>query len=641
MKIIKYSLGILTGLLLIISCNNDVMDTKPFAQFDDATVWGSKESADAFVFSTYSSALGSFVGHAPTNFPINFNSDNNTPNGIHSNLWNGDYLAKDILLKTWGFLPFGNFGTLRKCNIIIEKAKTSETLTEDEKKELIGEGHFLRALTYFDLARKQGRFIPVQKVLTLQDSVLFKTPLTKSPKESYQILMKDIDVAIQNLPEESRAGRVNKYVALAFKSRMALQAYAYTKDMKYVDMAIDAGNKVVNSGKYSLDSNYGGIFLKEGRNSPEIILAQYRVSKNTTVGGIPEMQYSIPNIKPDDLVITEGTPILRNSDGPSFECWAINFPTQNLVDQYLVVDEADGKAKLWYETSQYLNNVKEEDPTSLKEGDFTKKDYKWATPSKDDMGSTSKGNKIVRYGRVINDKKINEIMYNGRDKRMDATIVRDSVKWLKDELVTLCIQGNLWAGARDGRQDSWYTTCTNYYWRKGVYDIPSRAYYGNPIDYHYVVIRLGEVYMNLAEAYLVKGNVSDAVQALNKTRVAHGQIPASTASSEKEAWEDYIRERRVEMAFEADLYWSFLRWGKYGGFANNGKAPGDVIDALEEAPLKIQITKDRKRFFIGQVTRHDAYDRKFTTKRYLIPIPQGQIDKRAAYGINDTQNPGW
>ena len=83
-------------------------------------------------------------------------------------------------------------------------------------------------------------------------------------------------------------------------------------------------------------------------------------------------------------------------------------------------------------------------------------------PDEDDMGSTEKGKKIVRYGRVTDDSRINEIMYNNRDKRFYGTIVYDSCTWLSGELVTLCCQGNLWAGVRKDQADSWYTTASGY-----------------------------------------------------------------------------------------------------------------------------------------------------------------------------------
>lgn len=199
----------------------------------------------------------------------------------------------------------------------------------------------------------------------------------------------------------------------------------------------------------------------------------------------------------------------------------------------------------------------------------------------------------------------------------------------------------MWAGVRQGQADSWYTTASGYYWRKNVYDVSPRLYWNVKTNYHFVIARLGEMYMNLAEAKLLQGDLSGAVAALNETRTKHGLLPASTASSEQEVWSDYIRERRCEMAYENDIYWSYLRWGKYGGFANDGAAPGDVINALNTPVHKIQITHDRKQFMVAQMVTNGAWNRNFTVRRYLMPIPQGQIDSRAAGGIHDTQNPGW
>ncbi len=632
MKIIKYSIAFILGLLFTVSC--DVMDTEPFETYDDNTVWGTKESADAFVFEAYNHSVAMFAGKSAQLAAW-------TPNGVHSDIGGTDGFPLERFDRYAKF-GFGYFGNLRRCNMIIEKSQKSDALNEQQKKELMGEGHFLRALIYFYQAQREGRFIPIQKVLTISDTVDFKKPLTDSPTESYKLIIEDINKAIDNLPEESLPGRATKYAALAFKSRIALQAYAYTKDNSYIDMAISAANTVIDSKKYSLDPNYGDMFKKAGAYSKEIILGYYRSDKNTKIVNFNEMIRVIPNVGNDDIRQSHGSPLLKNADGKTFECWGTYFPTQNLVDQYLVIDENDGKAKRWDETSQYLNNVSEQDVNTLTEGSFNSFDYKWKVPSKEEIGENEKGPKIIKYGKITNNTKINEIMYQNRDKRFYGTIVYDSCRWLKDELVTLCVEGNLWAGVRDGRADSWYTTCSNYYWKKGVYDVTTRGIWNEKTNYHFVISRLGEVYMNLTEAYLLKGDITKAVKAMNNTREIHGGLPASTASTEEDAWKDYIRERRVEMAYEGgDVYWSFLRWGKYGGFANNGKAPGSVIDALTEAPYKIQITKNRKRFFIGQITRHDLYNRKFTEKRYLLPIPQGEIDKRSAYGIIDKQNNGW
>ena len=170
-----------------------------------------------------------------------------------------------------------------------------------------------------------------------------------------------------------------------------------------------------------------------------------------------------------------------------------------------------------------------------------------------------------------------------------------------------------------------------------------RAYVDVHIGMHYVITRLGEMYMNMAEAYLLKGNVAKAVEALNATRVQHGGLPASKASTLDEAWKDYIRERRVEMAYESggDIYFSYLRWGKYGGASNYGNPAGDVIVDLNRPVYKISITSDRKSFCVNQLTLLNSWNRNFTTRRYLFPIPQGSIDTRSAAGIVDVQNEGW
>ena len=632
-KYLKYGLLCFTGGVLATSC--DVMDTKPMESYDEDLVWSSKETADAFVTEVYKSSVALYAGEYAY-------LESYTPNGIHSDLTNLDAFPTEVGMDRTTNMGFGYFANLRNCNLIIEKAAAAAALTEAQKSELIAEGHFLRSLVNFYQTLWEGRFVPIMKVLTPESTEDFKTPLTANVAESYKLVIDDMNAGIEGLPEESASGRVNKYVAYAFRCRAALQAYAYTKDASYLDMCIESANAVINSGKYTLISNYGEMFQKAGAYDNEIILGYYRLEKNTNCGSFSEMISCVPNVNNDEIANSNASPLFKDAGGRSFEGWASYFPTQDMVDQYLVIDEVDGKAKPWNETAQYKNSVKEEDPSALQVGDFVKVELTGrVVPDEDDMGSTEKGKKIVRYGRVTDDSRINEIMYNNRDKRFYGTIVYDSCTWLSGELVTLCCQGNLWAGVRKDQADSWYTTASGYYWRKNVYEVSPRFYVSNNTDYHFVLARLGEMYMNRAEAYLLKGEIDKAVADLNVTRTQHGGLPPSMAVTEEEAWRDYIRERRVEMAYEGNLYWSYLRWGKYGGYANEGEKANGVIQALNRPVHKIQITKDRKRYFIGQIVRNRAWNRNFTTKRYLMPIPQSAIDRRAASGITDEQNPGW
>ncbi|HAC20721.1 MAG TPA: RagB/SusD family nutrient uptake outer membrane protein [Porphyromonadaceae bacterium] len=631
----KYIVGGLVSAMALssfVAC--DVMDTKPFETYDEDLVWGSKNTADAFVFETYNSAVTLFNGRAYT--------EGWTPNCIHSDLMNLDGFPIERFDR-YHDSGFSKFGALRRCNQIIEKSASSLGLSDGQKNELIAEGHMLRGLIYFYQAQRMGRFVPVQRVLAPTDTIDFKVPLTSSPAESYELIMADFDKAIDGLPEESASGRLNKYAALAFKSQACLQAYAYTMDEKYLDACIAASDAVINSGKYILDSNYGDMFLSAGKYSKEIILGYYRLDKNTNFGSFSEMINMVPNLRSDDIRAANAGPLFKEANGQTFEGWASYFPTQDLVDQYLVIDKKDGKAKVWDETSQFKASVIN-DITNLSIGSYTSESAK--VPNEGDMsGSNSKGDILDKAGQVIDYANISELMYENRDKRFYGSIVYDSCKWIQDELITTCCLGNAWAGVRvaagASQDDSWYTTASGYYWRKGVYEVSPRMIVSSKTDYHFVLKRLGEMYLNRAEAYLLKGNVTAAVENLNVTRMQHGGLPASEANTLEEAWNDYIRERRVELALENDTYWSYLRWGKYGGSANEGKAPGAPIEALNKPVHKIQISKDRKRFFTAQILRNGAWERTFTEKRYLLPIPQGQIDKRAASGIIDTQNLGW
>ena len=636
----KIGFSSLLGLGLMVSC--DVMDTKPFETYSEELVWSSKEMVDAFVIQTYPSTLGYFSGGSAS-------WESLTPNGAQCDQVGNSIntTATETGISASTDYGFGRFSEQRRCNMILEKVAES---TELQKKELMAEGHFLRGALYFDMTRKMGRFVPIDHVLSPDDSEAFKTPLTSSIEESYQLVMGDLDKAVEGLPETSDEGRANKYVALALRSRAALQAYAYTKNEKYLDVAINSANEVINSGAYTLTDNYGGMFSSDQAPSDkEIIMARYYLDKDASVGSFEEMILALPNLPGDDVMngssdgVNTLDPTIKTFDG-----WGMYWPTQDLVDQYLVLDEKTGEAKVWYETSQYLDNVEAIPSERLNVGSvevFKRFDGEIRNlPTANDLltGRTDYPLfKQVGKLKSNSNRTITDIMYNNRDKRMDATIIRDMSEFW-GLTMTLNLGGNASQGIRSKEDGGWYTTTTGYYWRKNMVKPDPRAFVSVKINFHYIIARLGEMYMNLAEAYLLKGDVAKAVEMLNVTRMKHGGLPASKASTLDDAWTDYMRERRVEMAYEnGDIYFSYLRWGKYGGACNYGRASGDVIKDLNSPVYKIGISSDRKSFCVGQLTLLNSWNRNFTTRRYLFPIPQGAIDKRAADGIVDKQNEGW
>ena len=590
MKINKYIVPLLFCTAGVLQGCNDFLDTKPSESYSEELVWSSRSTAEAFILQTYNNVIPKY-----TDFKT---EDCLTTNSVY--VYQGSPNAvRELVDRGWDF-GFGDFGTVRRCNLIIEKVAASP-IDEKSKTELIAEGKMLRAMTYYYQAKHTGRVIWVDRVLTEEDD--FNLGLTSTIKESYDYILKDLDDAIAGLPTESKAGRLNKNAALALKSEVCLTAAAYTGEKALFQQAIDAVDAIQG---YTLDSNYEGMFNQDGAySSPEIILARYRSKDNNTCGNTL-MQEMIPNQNNDAIKNFGCSPVMKTDF--IFECWMSHAPSQNLVDNYLVIDRLTNQAVPWNESTQFKNSVNEVPVSDVADMAYDPKEL------------------VNGKGYVSKDgTKLNELVYGDRDKRFYATIVYDSCLFY-GETITMCQKGNLNRCSRVGNPGTSHMPLTNYMWRKSIYNVSPRPFVDVLTDYHYVVFRLGRVLMNKAEALLCQGKWQEAMNVINKTREVHGGLPASTATNLAEAWIDYKRERNVELPLE-------------GEEANPGLAPTSVIPELNCPATFSEISKDRQRMFVGQV-QFTNDQREFRTRRYLFPIPQGVINANPALSDAD-QNPEW
>jgi len=648
-NILKYGfLGL--GIVAMTSCI-DTMDTHPTTVFDAETVWGSKATVEGFVYATYSSVINN--GYAGSGQSVGWEA--RTPNSVRcSQVGEGiDGMATELGVSSGTDYGCNRFSLLRKANMIIHNVQASSTLSEAEKDELSAHGYLMRGMIFFDQARKMGRFVPVQEVFDVENPDRVNIPMTKTVAEGYDIIINDLQKAADYLPTSNMPGLPTRYAAGVLLSRAALQAYAYTNESKYLDIAIEYATDVINNSGVSLATNLTpskSMWNETDLYNPEILWAYYREKENTNVQSFEELMRTYPNISTDNVKNSQSPVALKQANGQTFEGWAIYFPTQDLADQFLVTDEATGEALPWYETSQYTSNVNVLDPTTITEagqvdqysqlnGDLRR------IPTPQDFNQTKDGYDVFQRYHQLKEgaaRDLSDLMYQGRDKRFYTTMVYDKCTWM-NENVELNLGGNMSMGVRDKEDGGWYNTTTGYYWRKSNIENPEpRAYYNSKVALHFNITRLGEAYMNLAEAQLLKKNIPAAVEALNATRVAHGGLAPSTATTEEQAWADYIRERNCEMTNETgDIYFSYLRWGKYGGYANHGRAAGEVIADLDRPAYKIQISRDRTQLIVSQVTLLNSAQRAFSTRRYLLPIHQGFLNTREAYGMKDAQNEGW
>ncbi|MFY0601293.1 MAG: RagB/SusD family nutrient uptake outer membrane protein [Cyclobacteriaceae bacterium] len=573
-KGIKNILILLLSLTLF-SCSDSFLDTKPLDKYSEADVWSDANIAQAFIYDIYGDIMVELVKN-----PLGINGAPGTRSDDYSDniaTRRNNVVKKDQLDRNFD-AGWDVFHIIRKCNLAIEKVTESSEITEALKVELIAQAKMLRAMIYYSRARLFGKYIIIERVLTEEDD--FKLPRSSTIKETYDFILSDLQDAAEGLPEVAPAGQLTRGAALAYLAEVALHGAAYIESGKseYYQVSKKASEDLFALG-YSLDSDYRGLTSDYGSaiGSSEVILGYFRHVDNTEFRLTP-MQRIVPNCsepKNFDWVV----PKLSES----FEGWAEVWPSQELVDDYLVVDQ-DGDAKKWDETSYYQD--------------------------------------FLDNGGYVSD-----AIYKNRDARFYTSIVHDSSQFYGN-LVTIRKGGNMhWESNASG---NWSMTRTGYYFRKSVFE-GQKLWARDNVPFHHLMARLGRSYLNYSEVMLRLNDPATALQYINMTRSAHGQLPElSTGLSLDDAWKYYRIERRVELFYENDRYWSLLRWGKEAGDI--------IIPELNKGLKAIEIATDGRSFELVDLpldaTTNEAV---FSTRKYLFPVPEPQ----RLLNENLDQNPGW
>ncbi|MFC4672606.1 RagB/SusD family nutrient uptake outer membrane protein [Dysgonomonas termitidis] len=135
----------------------------------------------------------------------------------------------------------GGFKIIRQANTLINNLPNYPELAS-RSKAWIAEAKFIRAYVYFQLAKRFGGLPKVFEAQVLDPNDESKLWVTReSHAGTYDFILKDLDEAIADMPDKSEAGRANKYVAAAFKSRVALHAATTARygSEKFPDWEVD------------------------------------------------------------------------------------------------------------------------------------------------------------------------------------------------------------------------------------------------------------------------------------------------------------------------------------------------------------------------------------------------------------------
>ena len=522
----KKILYILVAAALLAACNDGFLDKKPLDKLSEEAVFNSDALAESFMNAIYTVLPDPFTegntgcisdegffryGGTSTRYIADGSM---TPSSIipqdeggpaHNtrttflNIWNRAY---EYIYRLNYFLRYVN--------------EKGSAMTEEGKKRLCGEAYFLRAWAYTNLIQRYGGVVLVDK--PFDDLGSDFVDVRSNFDDCVDFINADLDKAYDMLPDKGATalGRVHKDCVLALRSRLTLivasplfndpsfpeggifrGAYSKDKWQKAYDAAKAICDRADVDGAYALDDTYDGFWRDEY--SPEIIWGKYFVQSS----GQPhkaQLFYS-----------------LMDFGGGGWESFN---PTQAM---WLDYEMKNGK-KIFEEGSGYdpLRPFKNRDPRFEACVVYPTKIYQW-TDKDGGLNET-----VLQLYLLYENTELADFD-NGKPEPSTSKKASDQIH----------ITNTGGSGLT-----KWYMP------DKYI----SESLIGNVV---YPWFRMGEMYLNLAEAAYMTGDETTCRNMLTKVRARVG-MPAVTDAGAN-LWDEVVNERRIELAYEAFRYFDTRR----------------------------------------------------------------------------------
>jgi starch-binding outer membrane protein, SusD/RagB family len=501
-------------LSMIFQACNDVFDVEPRNAVSSASVFEDLAFARAYLNETYE--------------------------GVPSGFQRGYYLldaATDIgeMGYPWPYAQFWNTGSFSPTNVIkfgapwessptpwsknyqfifrandfianIDRVPAKNQGDEEKKSVLKGEAYFLRALFYHELSNFYGGVPLIARTQNIDPVEGLLTPRS-SYEETVSFIEATLDSAIALLPDKrtgADVGRASKAAALALKGRQLLYAEKWAE-------SANASKAVMDLGVHSLFPDYESLFWSDNNNNSEVIFA-----------------YQYINLRD-----TRTHPLHTFNTLPTLNGWGGTQPTQNLVDEYEMVDGLSPEESPLY------------DPQNP---------------------------------------------YDNRDPRFGATVFYDGSEFEGEEI-------ELYKGAFQGLGGSAAdATETGYFLRKfnDPKVVKGDLFYGYN---NWNNIRYAEVLLNFAEAQNEAAgpdqSVYDAVNAV-RARASVNMPPLPAGLTQEQMRERIRHERLIELAFEEHRFFDLRRWKDENGEYLANSVLSQPIYGMEISPDRSTYTVFKK-----------------------------------------------
>jgi hypothetical protein len=458
---------------------------------------------------------------------------------------NGDYWRHKN--SDWGYGEWGiwDYGLIREVNLFIQKADSELTdkLDPNDKSRFIAEGRFVRASIYFEMVKRMGGVPLILEPLTYDfsgDPSYLEYPRSKE-YEIYDFVLSELDEIRPDLPDDVNVkGRATQGLVLAMKSRVALYAASIAKygastpnvslpggevgipaSMAdgYYTGALNAAEELIGQGNYGLyekkedlSDNFASLFLDKSNNNEVIFVKDYKLKSG--------------KVQPFTL---QNQPW---SGAEDLEGGRLN-PSLNLVQSF---EKLDNTFEQFHTNAAGGEYIFYDDPKDIFAGRDARLEGTVIIP-----GSTYKSKPVdIFAGYLLPD----ESIITGDTYRASKELPNGEVSQVV---------------GYDGPIDELeFTAQTGFYVRKYMDKATGSGQRGLFSEVWWIKYRLGEVYLNAAEAAFELGDLDKAATHMNKVRARAGFTIPLTGSDV--SFDRIVHERKVELAFEGHILWDAKRW---------------------------------------------------------------------------------
>ena len=574
--IIKGLLALLP--LLMAACSpNSLFDDAPKNKISDEETWRNPMLLDEYVNTWYRNMSAGFKTYVPSTALFKSISRYYLPwfadqlsNGKSDwyNAGYGDVLkANEESITRWAGTTWSNYYTqIQYINSFLKnKDKVPDAA---QRRRVEGEAHFFRAYYYYMLWRRFGG------VLLIDHKYDPLTRPEKFPRASYEQMVSFIvseadkaDSLLSVTNTASDAGRITRGAAIMLKAKTYLWASGtvfQNKPKSYLGFTDDKSQAMLQKARAAYDRLFA--------------LGVYQLVPvtATTQDGIRDEYRQIFITKNSSESILE---VQHSNDGD----YANKFG--HTLDRDAAAPSFTGTTAAYTPTQNHV----------------------------DEYG--------MRGGAVYDP----QHPYDNRDYRFYANVLYNGCEYRGHTMDMATTDGKAGADITPyGSSTTAAVSRTGYYLGKFVdasQSIDDNNTYASKQDY--IIWRLAEAYLDYAEVCYRLGDNAAALDMVNRIRTRVHMDALSTLT-----WDDIVRERRVEMAFEETTYWDQLRWGTaeqtFSGRTNPLRG------------ITITVHAGHTTYRTVNINRFPARVRKFETKEYYFPIPWPEVRYQ---GIE--QNPSW